>query len=178
MLIPNPLSTICFVVDERATAVVDSPHAIFLLEETDRDGPDLIPFWGQVVFARYDAEVGTDSGRKSGIYAGRLVYFNNWPRTREDTYTAEAELYLLTGLEPKRPLHLGWRAYPHLGGSGDIGTGLCPRGQNPLLDAAREKVSLQAASELRLSSGWRILGRVIGRHKLSAVQNVARSVDT
>src|ERR1017187_8055570 len=28
VLIPNPLSTICFVVDERATAVVDSPHAI------------------------------------------------------------------------------------------------------------------------------------------------------
>jgi hypothetical protein len=107
-----------------------------------------------------------------------LVYFNNWPRTPDDTYTAEAELYLLTGLEPKRPLHLGWRASPQLSGSRDIGTGLHPRGQNPLLDAAREKVSLQAASELRLSSGWRILGCVIGRHKLSAVQNVARSVDT
>jgi hypothetical protein len=175
--IPNPDSTVCFVVDKDASAVLDSPHAIFILDETDKNASNLLPFWGKVVFAEYDAESGTNPRWRSGIYAGRLAYFNSWPRALDDSYAAEAEFYFITGLEPKRPLELGWKAYPELKGSTDIGVGLHPLGENPLLDAARQKVSARAASELRLSLGWRILGHVIGRLSMSGVQNVARFLD-
>ncbi len=175
--VPNPASTVCFVVDKDASAVLDSPHAIFILDETNKNASNLLPFWGKVVFAEYEAEAGTNPRWRSGIYAGRLVYFNSWPRKPDDSYTVEAELYFITGLESKRPLELGWKAYPELKGSADIGIGLPPLGQNPLLDAARQKVSARAASELRLSFGWRILGHVIGRLSMSDVQNVAQSLD-
>jgi hypothetical protein len=175
--VPNPASTVCLVVDKEATAVVDSPHAVFILDETDKNAPNFRPFWGNVVFAEYDAEAGVDPRLRSGIYAGRLVFFNNWPRRPDDTYSADAEFYFLTGLEPKRPMSVGWKAYPRFKGSGDIGIGLISRGQNPLLDAARDKVRIQVASELRLSFGWRVLGRVIGRLSMADVENVARFVD-
>ncbi len=171
--IPNPASTVCFVVDSEATAVLDSPHAVFILDETDKNAPSVLPFWGNVVFAKYDAEAASNPRLRSGIYAGRLVFGNNWPRTPDDSYSVEALFYPLPGLEARRPLDVGWKPYPGLKGSGDIGIRLPPRGQSPSLDAARDEARSRAASELRLSPGWRILGRVIGRLSMGGVQNVA-----
>ena len=169
--IPNPGSTICFLVDDKATAIVDSPRALFILDESEKDAPNLLPFWGQVIFVEYDPETGTDPRQESGIYVGRLALVSTPHRRPISRYIAQARLFLLTDLMAERSPWFGYWEYPALSGLDDAIMNDPNFDQNPVVIAARKEAKERARSELRLSLGWRILGRVLGRLKLEGVEN-------
>jgi DNA-binding XRE family transcriptional regulator len=170
--IPNPGSTICFVVDQKATAIVDSPKAVFILDESEKEAPNLLPFWGQVVFAEYDPEE-PDPRRDKGIYVGRLVFLARIARgSPMPGFVAQGRLFLLSDLMAQRSPWLGYWASPSLGDLDDAIANDPNPDEHPLVIAARNEARDRALSELRLDPGWRILGRVLGRLKLEGVQNL------
>ena len=170
--IPNPASTICFVVDEKATGIADSPKALFILDQSEKDAPNLLPFWGQVVFARYDPDLAIKPRWNRGISVGRLVPINALlRRAGAPGLVVEPKLFLLTDLMAQRSPEIGFWAVPSFTGLDDAIAKDPNLEQNPLVIAARKGAAERARSELRLDSGWSILGRVLGRLKLEGAQN-------
>ncbi len=169
--IPNPASTVCIVTDDKATGVVDSPGAVFILDESEKDAPDLTPFWRQVVFARFDAEA--DAQRlDSGIYVGRLSLVEpSLRRFRGEARIADARFHPLADILNERTLTLGWWIDRSVKEALEaVGDEPEPE-KNPLVVAAWKESVERARKGLRLDRGWSIMGRVLGRLKLEGIQN-------
>ena len=172
--VPNPDLTICLVVDEKATAIVDSPKALFILDESEKAAPNLLPFWRQVIFAEYNPESGIkpDPDVRPGIYLGRLALRDaTAPTVRIKGLTGQARLYLLTSLLAAPSIWLGGWVHPSLIDLLDATREDPEPEQNPLVIAAQKESRDLVRNELRLAPGWRILGRVVGRLHLEGMQN-------
>ena len=170
--IPNPGSTICFVVDGKATAIVDSPKALFILDESEKDAPNLLPFWRQVIFASFKGRGTPDEQRESGIYAGRLILVRpEFRRMLSDGRAATIWLQPLTDMIGERPESLGYWVDKPLKDSLDAFRSAPDPLNNPrVVEPWKESVA-RARAEIRLDEGWRILGRVLGRLKLEGAHN-------
>lgn len=169
--IPKPGSMICFVVDKQATAIVNSPDGVFLLDESENDAPNLLPFWGQDVFVEYDPEIGTDLHHEGGIYAGRLRVLHSWPMTIYSGYRGHARLFLSTDVTGNQIVHVGSWGPVSRTVLGDIGKYDPDHPQSEAVMATRKQVQERALREIKLDRGWRILGRVRGRLKLKGAEN-------
>ena len=171
--IPNPGSTICFVVDRKATAIVDSPKAIFILDESEKDAPILLPFRGQVVFARYKPETGTEANPywRPGIYMGRIGFVQPFELTAGMAFWASANLHLLTGKSAVETIPVGRFTYSAQNELAGIDPNTVDSQLNPRVESVRKKAWERAVKELKLEAGWSILGRVLGRLKLADVEN-------
>lgn len=172
--IPNPDSTICFVVDGEATAIADCPKALFILDESERDAPNLEPFWGQVVFARYDPGTASnpDPEIRPGIYLGRLILKRaDIARAALRGLIAQAILHLLTKIQTVPSIMLGSWVHPDFGELNRATAFDENADKNPQVVTAKQDAEKRVRSELRLRSGWTILGRVLGRLHLEGAEN-------
>jgi transcriptional regulator with XRE-family HTH domain len=170
--IPNPLSTICLVVDNRATALIRSPRAIFILDESEKGMTSLSPFWGQVVFIRYSPESGTKPNPHAppGIYMGRIGCVPPNEPSAEMIFWAVGRLALIpkdVGL----PLVVGRFEYDARNDLSGIDPDYTKALKDPRMPSVRAVARELALRELRLEPGWCILGRVLGRLKLKGIEN-------
>lgn len=170
--IPNPGSTICLVVDRKALPVVDSPLAVFILDESEKQSRNLRPFWGQVVFARYRPEnVAAPREYSGGIYMGRVRASFDFQATPDWKFRGGAFLSLLDSPERNRQQAIGLFEYSALR---DL-EGLDPFDPNIAADPRVHSAQMEARKMLfektELMAGWSIMGRMLGRLKLEGVQN-------
>ena len=94
--IPNPLSTVCLLVDSKVTGITRSDKALFILDESESHTTNLSPFWNRVVFARYRPESQTqrDPHAPPGIYMGRIGFVQPTEPNAEMIFWAVGRLSL------------------------------------------------------------------------------------
>jgi hypothetical protein len=172
--IPNPDSTVCFVVDAKATAVVDSPKAVFILDESEKDAPSVLPFWKQVVFVEYNPEIGSkpDPDARPGIHMGRIGLVPPFELTADMTLWVFARFHSLTERQAAPSITVGSFRYSAQNELAGIDPNRIDSNFDPRVVSTRAKVRDLALKELKLDAGWSILGRVLGRLKLAGVENV------
>jgi hypothetical protein len=152
--VPRPLSTIGLSVDEKATAVVNSPKGVFLVDTSIEGTDDLSALWGCVIVLRFP---GT-AYLPEGVYIGRLFLIDEAynPRQPDAARSVGRLAPLGHGEEIVEYLYLG----EHLELDGMKGVPLDDReGRIRRMDEIHER----ALSAFRVTKGIRILGEVIGR---------------
>jgi transcriptional regulator with XRE-family HTH domain len=171
--IPNPQSTVCLVVDYKATAIVDSPQAVFILDESGKDAPSLSPFLAQVIFIEHRPESGIDQGLQAppGIYMGRIRLSLSTQPSARMTFLATVRLTLLHGRNAPSPLTLARFEYDSSDDLAGIDRNLDNLLNDPRIVPAWRKANERALKEAKLGPDWRILGLVLGRLKLEGVKN-------
>lgn len=171
--IPNPDSTVCLVVDHEATAIVDSPRAVFILDESEVDGGSLLPFWDRVVFIRHRPESGTGQGLQAppGIYMGRIRLSLGRRPTAAMTFQGMARLTLLYGRNAPSPLLVARFECACPDDLAGIDLDIAEASTDARLISAWREASERALKEVRLGPDWQILGRVLGRLKLKGMKN-------
>lgn len=153
--IPNHASTICLLVDEKATGMMSSPDGLFLVDTSVESAEDLQCLWGAVVFVDY-RPLEITSGRQ-GVCVGR-------PKLRDRSeyrrfgppLVRHADLNLLFD---GSWIPLGGWEHPSYD---QFSTVVGPAGSEEL-ERLETETDQRAPSEFRLEKGIRILGRVIGR---------------
>lgn len=167
--LPNPMSTVCMVRDEKATAFVDCPYGVFIVDESEKGAASLSRLWGRVVLASFSAEAGAPL-RDSGIYAGRLTFV----ATSTKNLILAARLWPLSSNNFQEVHWLGrWvnpEAPPLEHALREDNTQFDPR-EKPAVKAAWKESVERARAEFRLDAGWAILGRVFGRIHIEGAQN-------
>jgi transcriptional regulator with XRE-family HTH domain len=153
----NERTTICLLVDEKATGVANSPRGLFIIDTSVEGAEDLSALWNHVIMLRYP---GTPY-LQEGVYVGRLHLQDEASNAREpERARAIGRLAPLTGHGEESQVV----EYPYLGGHVEReamrGIALDDKQARQLkMDEIRER----ARSEFRLDKGVRILGKVIGR---------------
>lgn len=151
--VPHPGKTICLMVDERSSAVVDAPRGLFVLDASIEGQEDLSDLWGAVVILRHPGAGGGAARWPSGLYAGRLTL--RWDSEGfPEHIRIEGSLAMLGRERGYYQLPLGAFAAPNPSGA---------RARPEEADHRIRDAEQRARSEIRLSVGIRILGRVIGR---------------
>jgi hypothetical protein len=173
--IPNPNSTVCLVVDYKATAVVDSPRAVFILDESEADAENLLLFWDQVIFIRHKPKNEEGLQAPPGIYMGRIkLLLLNTPTARM-TFSGMVRLTLVFGQSAPSPLRLAYFEYPFpadlAADLAGIDLDLDELAHDPRVSTACGEARQRARSEVRLDPDWHILGRVLGRLKVEGAKN-------
>lgn len=173
--VPNPMSTVCLVVDHEATAVVHSPDAIFVVDESEKGTRDLRSLWNQVVFVTYAPDPDATAPH-AGIYMGRLgLAVHNRP-TPDRKFSASARLRLLgrsrtVGVFPSSPWILGrfeYSAEHELAGIDPLDDSVA---SDPRMVATWMKARDLALTGTKLGAPWSILGTVLGRFHLEGSRN-------
>lgn len=151
--LPHPDLTVCLLVDERATAIVNSPQGLFIIDASVEGAEDLSALWGHVVALRFP---GTAYLRE-GVYIGRLLLIDEAYNTRQPEAARSVGRLgpLGSGEEIVEYLFIG----EHLEPEGMKGLPLDDR------DARNRRMGEihVRARGLRPEKGIRILGKVIGR---------------
>lgn len=166
--IPNPGSTICFVVDEKCTKVLDSPRGTLILDESVKDAEELAPLWNQVVLVDYPGGTEEDAANvPRGLYVGRLILREfvrkfGWGDRGTPGAIWHARVSLLTGNPRLESIRVGTFASDPPEGTPWYKNDLLPS-QLAQLDRFYKDSRERARVELRLDRGCRILGQVIGR---------------
>jgi len=172
--LPNPDSTICLVVDRKAAeVVVDSPRAIFILDESCKGAPEPGPSDGHVVFVEHESRAASIPGQqvRREIYMGRLRFVFYVQPTAEWKFHASIVLTSLVGVPPYRKRVIGGSEYSaqnELAGLDPFDPEIAA---HPRVVSARNKARELALTQIELAPGWSLLGRVLGRFHLEGQRN-------
>jgi transcriptional regulator with XRE-family HTH domain len=157
--LPNPLATICLLVDEKSTAVVSSPRGLVILDTSFEGVDDLSALWERVVMLRYAPTV---AAYEKGIYVGRLLLeqtSRTWRNAEAPRFNAVLEMISrMKAADIARPRHI-------LLGSCVDSEGMRGLAPEDLQGRSHrwEEIQARTRAEFRLPHGVSILAKVIGR---------------
>ncbi len=157
--IRHPLATICLLVDDKSTGIVSAPHGATFLDTSFEGAYDLSALWDRVVMIDYrlgdPSRVSEYGAREHGLYVGRMRLMPpNWAQYQPGVsrFLGMSELLL------KEPIGSGSMInYLH------VGTYKVSVPESELSAENKEQIESRASGELRLFTGVRVLGKVIGR---------------
>jgi transcriptional regulator with XRE-family HTH domain len=148
--------TVCVVIDEKSTAVVDSPKGLLILDTSCKGTRELASILQRVVVLRLTHGDMLLHGEREGIYVGRLEQFGGMiSPMRPDDARLEIGLFSLT--------QTAWAldGIAHYDESGAL-KGL-PPGDTPERRKRLFEFEERAIPRIRTLDGIGILGEVIGR---------------
>jgi len=154
--VPNPSSTICLVMDEKATAVSQSPKGVLLVDTSIEGTEDPAPLWGHVVVASRAWRQGS-AAAEVRIYAGRLeLESQTYGLSKPNAISFQGQLVFLERENIKGRLDLG--SYEDLEGMSGV-----TRDDRLAWSQRMDEIKERARCNFRMIPEVKILGKVIGR---------------